>query len=513
MNLSVVLTIAGTDPTAGAGLQADCKTITVLGGYAVSAVTAVVAQNTQGVRTFSNVEESLLRAQLDAIAQDTTINAIKIGMLGSAPIIREVINWIESLGENAPPVVVDPVMVATSGDSLFDPSALHELRKLIALSTVVTPNNSELAALTGNAPAKSFENALLQGHQLSRDLNVAVVVKGGHLLGDAVTDALILPQTSAHNEASTVVAQATHPRVPTHRTHGTGCGLSSAIATKLARQPHNLVGAFLEARTWLQRTIEHADLLAFGKGNGPIHHTAMIADDAAAAPAQTLLPARDVEGALSGWWDSCERIRQATDQLLFVQELGDGSLSSQRFAHYLQQDALYLREYSRALAVAADLAPTLMEQRFWMQGAYQSLIIERGLHDSWLASQGLDLDDPEPTAVTLAYTEHFLDKARARNYSELIAAMLPCYWMYQDIGSRLAAQYQRPGHPYGAWLASYADPKFAQSTLSARAIVANHVLQLRAEGQERMVQAMHQAFLESCQYEHDFFAVPELVTV
>jgi hydroxymethylpyrimidine/phosphomethylpyrimidine kinase/hydroxymethylpyrimidine kinase/phosphomethylpyrimidine kinase/thiamine-phosphate diphosphorylase len=499
MTFPVVLTIAGTDPTSGAGLQADCKTITTLGGYAVSAITAVVAQNTQGVSTFEQVDAQLLCAQLDSVRNDTHINAIKIGMLGSTTAIETVHSWIEEFDPSCqPPIVIDPVMVATSGDSLFDPRALDALKNLIKLATVVTPNTSELATLTAQPEANTFAEAIEQGLHLAKELDVHVVVKGGHLGENPVQDAII-------SSSGTIIERTSHTRVPTHRTHGTGCALSSAIATKLAFQPAGLGAAFTEARAWLQHTIAQADALAFGKGNGPIHHTAHITDEAVTAPARILLAGRDPRQTLAGWWEASTRVRAQIDELRFVMELGTGTLPDERFAYYLQQDALYLREYSKALALAADLAPTLTEQRFWMQGAHTCLIAERQLHDSWLVSRGVEVEDIEPSAITRAYTRHFLNAGRARRYEELIAAVLPCYWVYQDVGDRLNREHNRVDHPYRNWLAAYSDPRFETSTLSARAIVAHHVERAAMRGDEGLIARMYDAFLASCEYERDFF--------
>lgn len=505
--MPVVLTIAGTDPTAGAGLQGDNKTIGALGCYAVSVVTAVVAQNTCGVRAFECVDPALVRSQLDAVCADTAIDAIKIGMLGSREIITAVTQWVDSLPKQSrPPIIIDPVMVATSGDALFDFQALEALRNLIERCTVVTPNAAELAVLTSSATATTFDQLLDQARTLARTSGVHVTAKGGHLSGALVNDALVSPDGPHCTQH--IIAEVQHKRVDTHRTHGTGCALSSAIAAHLAQQPNNLPQAFLEARAWLQRAIEGADALAFGQGNGPINHLASATDEAILAPIRDLSGGRNPNETLPGWWEVSSRIRGETDQLPFVKELAKGTLPTEDFLHYLEQDALYLRAYSRALAVAANLAPTLVEQRFWMQGAHMSLVIERALHDSWLTQYGLDLEAPAPTPVNRDYTEHFLTFARNGEYELLVAALLPCYWMYQDIGDRLNRTHNHREHPYRSWLTAYSEPRFARSTLAARTIVAHHVDKALERGDERLVTRMGAAFLASCRFERDFFAGP-----
>lgn len=255
-----VLSIAGTDPTGGAGIQADLKSIAANGGYGMAAVTALVAQNTQGVRSVHTPPPSFLREQLDAVSDDVTIDAVKIGMLGSTDVVDVVRAWLTDV--RPPVVVLDPVMIATSGDRLLDPEAEAALRDLVPAADLVTPNLPELAVLLGEPVAASWPEALDQARRLATATGTTVLAKGGHLAGPDCPDALV---------DATGVVEVPGRRVQTRHTHGTGCSLSSAMAT---RQP--VTGSWAvslrEVKAWLHDALAHADELHVGSGNGPIHH-------------------------------------------------------------------------------------------------------------------------------------------------------------------------------------------------------------------------------------------------
>ncbi len=260
-----VLSIAGTDPTGGAGIQADLKSIAANGGYGMAVVTALVAQNTRGVRSVHTPPVEFLREQLNAVSDDVVIDAVKIGMLADVDVIREVRSWLEAT--RPPLVVLDPVMVATSGDRLLAPSAEQALRDLVSLADLVTPNIPELAVLLQEPTACSWPEAVEQGKRLSRISGVTVLVKGGHLTGVSCPDALVNTQGLL---ADTVVEFAS-PRVDTSNTHGTGCSLSSAMATVQARTG-DWAMSLSRVKAWLQDALLHANELEVGAGNGPINH-------------------------------------------------------------------------------------------------------------------------------------------------------------------------------------------------------------------------------------------------
>ncbi len=261
MTTPVALTIAGSDSSGGAGIQADLKSFAALGVYGASAITALTAQNTEGVTGIFAVPADFVTAQIDAVFSDLDVGALKIGMVAQVASIDAI---AASLTRWAPRhVVLDPVMVATSGDRLLAAEAVEALRrKLIPLATVITPNLPEAAALLDEPVAVSEAAIADQGRRLLALGCRAVLIKGGHEQGAESTDYLIDPQ-------GTIALGA--PRVATKNTHGTGCSLSSAVAAGLAKG-EDLVLAVRNAKTWIAAAIAAADRFSVGHGHGPIHH-------------------------------------------------------------------------------------------------------------------------------------------------------------------------------------------------------------------------------------------------
>ena len=244
MPLPRILTIAGSDSSGGAGIQADIKTITVLGGYAMSAITAITAQNTLGVSAIEVLSPELVAAQIDACVSDIGVDAIKIGMLGSPGIAGIVAERIAALSV---PIVFDPVMIATSGAALADAATLAAFERLMQLSTLTTPNLAELDALGG--------------HEGMTARGIAYLAKGGDGTSERVEDRLVLPGAEPQVMAGT--------RIHTRHTHGTGCTLSSAIATYLGKGLP-LPEAVDRARLFVRSALRAAP--GFGAGNGPLGH-------------------------------------------------------------------------------------------------------------------------------------------------------------------------------------------------------------------------------------------------
>ena len=254
-----VLIVAGSDSGGGAGIQADIKTVTALGGYAATAVTALTAQNTRGVFGVVGVEPDFIQQQMRVVLEDIGADTIKTGMLHSAPVIEAVCEVLEEL-KGAVPVVVDPVMVAQSGDPLLDPDALETLtRRLLSQATVLTPNLHEAERLT-DMTIRDLADMEAAAAALRDRGSGAVILKGGHLDGETVVDVLAVDGG---------VTTAENPRLETPHLHGTGCTLASAIATGLA-QGLDLIAAYRRARSYLQEAIRTAPGL--GRGSGPVNH-------------------------------------------------------------------------------------------------------------------------------------------------------------------------------------------------------------------------------------------------
>ena len=256
-----VLSIAGSDSGGGAGIQADLKTMSALGCYGMTAITALTAQNTCGVRSIHGVPPQMLRDQIDAVLEDIGVDAVKIGMLHSPEIVQTVAEAIER--HKLPNVVFDPVMVATSGAVLIDNSAVDVLvRELFPRAVLITPNLDEAALLVKRAlrTERDMEDAASELLAMGAP---AVLVKGGHLQGEVVSDLLAL--------ASGERVWMRDSRIHTPNTHGTGCTLSSAIASHLALG-QDLLQAVQSARSYIRGALQHGAEVRTGKGGGPLNH-------------------------------------------------------------------------------------------------------------------------------------------------------------------------------------------------------------------------------------------------
>jgi hydroxymethylpyrimidine/phosphomethylpyrimidine kinase len=485
-----VLAIAGSDPSGGAGIQADLKSIAANGGYGMAAITALTAQNTQGVRAVHVPPADFLTAQLDAISDDIVVDAVKIGMLGDAGVITAVRRWLEKARPGV--VVLDPVMIATSGDRLLQETAETELRELLPLADLITPNLAELAMLLNEPLAGDWDTALAQGKRLAGQAGTTVLVKGGHLDGGDCPDALVNTEGLLAQDVVVVPGE----RVPTRNSHGTGCSLSSAMATAQARLG-DWEAALREVKPWLQGALRESAVLEVGSGNGPVHHFHHLQPRSPAGPAQGQFAA--------ALWQEAAQDLEAIYSLDFIRGLAAGTLPETHFAYYLAQDAIYLNGYSRVLSRAAAIAPTEAEQLFWARSAQQCLEVESELHRNWLSTRKVDAG---LGPVTKSYVDHLLAASVSGSYGVLLAAVLPCFWLYAEVGATLHGEFlaagSPSGHPYAEWLRTYADEEFAAATRQAVRITDDAAR--AASDTER--KAMKLAFKQSCRYEVDFFDAP-----
>lgn len=261
MPTPIALTIAGSDSSGGAGIQADLKTFAALGVYGASVITALTAQNTTGVTGIHQIPADFVTAQIDAVFADLDVGAVKIGMVAQPASIDAIVAGLTRWSPKH--VVLDPVMVATSGDRLLAADAVEALRtRLIPLAAVITPNLPEAAALLDEPIATDEAAVANQGKRLLAMGCKAVLIKGGHGQGAESIDYLI-------DGNGTIVLAA--PRVATKNTHGTGCSLSSAVAAGLARG-ESMESAVRNAKAWVSAAIAAADRFSVGRGHGPIHH-------------------------------------------------------------------------------------------------------------------------------------------------------------------------------------------------------------------------------------------------
>ncbi|AIW17006.1 bifunctional hydroxymethylpyrimidine kinase/phosphomethylpyrimidine kinase [Vibrio tubiashii] len=258
----IVLTIAGSDSGGGAGIQADIKAMSATGSYACSVITAITSQNTRGVTAIHPIPLAHIESQLDAVFTDLNVVAVKVGMLADAEIIKVVAAKIRQYQPKH--LVVDPVMVATSGDLLLEQSAISTLKQeLLPLADLITPNLPEGAALIGGEVPQDEEQMGAMIESLRALGAKAVLLKGGHLEKDQNSNDLLIEQESSELLSA--------KRVATKNTHGTGCTLSSAIASYLA-QGNRLHKAVYLGKQYISQAIAHADQLDVGQGHGPVNH-------------------------------------------------------------------------------------------------------------------------------------------------------------------------------------------------------------------------------------------------
>ena len=534
-----VLSIAGTDPSGGAGIQADLKSIAASGGYGMCVTTSLVAQNTCGVREVFTPPLEFLTAQLAAVFDDVTVDAVKIGMLGDVDTIRTVRTWLNE--HPVPVVVLDPVMIASSGDRLLQAEAEQALRDLVPLVDVITPNIPELAVLCQKEPAQTFDEAHEQAANLAAATGTTVIVKGGHLCGQDAGNTAVFPDgTCAHVRT---------PRLDSRNTHGTGCSLSSSLATRLGVEllqhteaaghtaeqsvltSEDIHRALQWSTRWLHEAIAAGAGLQVGsgEGHGPVDHAARarrLEAAASAYPWHHLLATTDSEGnTLDGtsperllpvspvpageavvkpagpwtaalWAAGGETWNQILD-LPFVRALGDGTLDEDLFAFYLDQDALYLRDYSRALATLSARADIAEAQVHWAAGAHEAIAAESQLHEGWLANRAR-LGGPSP--ITMGYTNFLRASAAGDDYVVGAAAVLPCYWLYEEVGAVLSSQ-NHADHPYAEWLSMYGGEEFAAEVARSLAEVERA---FEAASPAQRVRAAR-AYLSACVYEREFF--------
>ncbi|KAI8971122.1 Phosphomethylpyrimidine kinase-domain-containing protein [Pilobolus umbonatus] len=452
--LGRVLSIAGSDSGGGAGIQADIKTLTSLHVYATTAITSVTSQNTLGVNGIHDIPASFVEQQIKTVMSDIGTDSIKIGMLSSAEIIHAVANTLKQYYVDH--IVVDPVMVSTSGSALLAPEAKQALiQELLPMSFILTPNVPEAETIldmeTGSI--QTVEDMVKAAKQIAELGPRYVLLKGGHL-----------PITT--NEVSQVIdvfysSESGHYKefvnefVETTDSHGTGCTLSSAIAGELAKG----VGVDLAVKNainYVQMAIKQP-FIKIGRGNGPINHFHNM--KWSPYENQSLISAIKDRLPDNLWSDFIHHP--------FVQRIGDGTLPTECFIHYLKQDYLYLQQYARAASLAAYKSSTLEEI-----GANASIVVhiakESQLHIEYCAQWGITKEEVLNTTESVfnsAYTRFVLDKGATGDLLDLKVAMSPCLLGYGEIGLHLFNDpaTKREGNPYWKWICQYAADDYQEA--------------------------------------------------
>ncbi|KDR82001.1 hypothetical protein GALMADRAFT_60054 [Galerina marginata CBS 339.88] len=501
----VVLTIAGSDPSGGAGIQADLKTFASHGCYGASVITALTAQNTTGVKGIHPCPPQFVEQQINSVLDDLDVRAMKTGMLHDAEIIKAVVDSLKGLCSSSklPPLVCDPVCVSTSGHTLLQEDALKTMiTDLFPLSTLITPNKSEgellLSRMGVNLKIENLDTMLAATETLLSSGCQAVLLKGGHitarmkdvvsvqerfpdlkvikqgLLGENMEILLDSSQHSSFDDPELVVdillesekrtTLFVHPRVDSSCTHGTGCTLSSAIASELAKGS-SLVNAVKAAESYTHLGIQCATPI--GKGHGPLNHLHNIR--------LSLIPRRTssnpypftqmlIESAATSWKEYVEHD--------FVRQLGKGTLDRSRFVHFIKQDYLYLKYYARAYGLLAAKSSSFGSIQSSTQ-TILNILHEIGNHKMFCLTFGITEEDLEKTPespATTAYGAYILDTGLQGDTTKLIMALIACLLGYGEVGLWLKKQSNvestwvvLEGNPYKHWIEEYSGEMYQEA--------------------------------------------------
>ncbi|KAG0142235.1 hypothetical protein CROQUDRAFT_673654 [Cronartium quercuum f. sp. fusiforme G11] len=458
-----LLTIAGSDSGGGAGIQADLKTFNSLEAYGLSVITAVTSQNTMGVTGVEPISASMVSKQLETVALDIEIDAIKTGMLHSSETIRAVHETLVRLypGRNSTPIlVIDPVMVSTSGHDLLEPTAVETLvNLLLPLATIVTPNVQEAILLAGwretNQNISSLSDMKACARAITRSGTKSVLITGGHFLsGDPViTDVLYESDSDSFQTFC-------HPRIETRNTHGTGCTLSAALTAYLA-QKFTVTAAI----TLAIRYVEGAMLSSFnvGKGSGPLNHHHNIIQRPLSLPSL-----HNPYPFTSSLIESCQdKWTVFTSTHRFLQGIKDGTLPRECFQHFLRQDYLFLTHYARIHSLMGFKC-TSMDEICTTSQLVQEIVEESKLHvricESWGVTED-ELGRTEESNPTVAYTRYMMDIGFSKSLLHLRVATAPCLLGYGQMGLELVHDPAtvKDGNPYWDWIKAYGGEKFQKT--------------------------------------------------
>ncbi|GJJ75749.1 hydroxymethylpyrimidine/phosphomethylpyrimidine kinase / thiaminase [Entomortierella parvispora] len=486
-----VLTIAGSDSGGGAGIQADLKTFTSLETFGTSVLTSITSQNTLKVDGIHAIPAAFVAQQLEAVLSDIGIGAIKTGMLCNAEIINAIGATLRKhypTATSVPNLVVDPVMIASSGAALLDTSAIESLiQEILPLCFILTPNVPEAEYILSKSSLKeplfagkdgkidSLDQMKAAAQDLARLGPAIVLLKGGHL-PFYKSSGKALPQELFHSlddltvdmeelelvdliwdSRSGVFTELRKDFLRTSSTHGTGCTLSAAIASNLSRgyEAHD---AIVKGADYVQSAIR--DGLTVGAGKGCLNHFHHVVSRSIEKPTRF-----NPHPLTSYLLKACEKDWKEYTEHEFVRRIGDGTLPKESFIHYMKQDYLFLQTYARAHGLGAFKARTMAESQ-----AFAEIVVhiahESKLHVDYCAKWGITYEEmvrtPESMA-NVAYTRYVLDIGMTGDLLDLGLAIAPCLIGYGQIGNRL---YNDPNtvrgdaNPYWEWIKNYHDSDY-----------------------------------------------------
>ncbi|KAK6428791.1 trifunctional hydroxymethylpyrimidine kinase/phosphomethylpyrimidine kinase/thiaminase [Oleoguttula sp. CCFEE 5521] len=486
-----ILVIAGSDNSGGAGLEADQKVIAAHGCYAMTATTALTAQNTLGVQDIHITPTDFVLKQINACIDDIGVDVVKTGMLASASTVSIV---ARALREHKVPLsIVDPVMVSTSGSQLLPKAAVRVLcDELLPLTTILTPNVPEACLLLREAGLPAIDVQDLEGlkalaaavHGLGPRY---VLVKGGHLpltaeykVATSECEKQIVANVLYAGHTSTIVEL---PYQDSRNTHGTGCSLASAIACNLAKSPADVEKAVRSACRYVDAAIRSSPNL--GQGAGPLNHfhSMQILPFAPGNFIDYMLERDDVRPA---WHEYTHHA--------FVEQMGDGTLSETSYKHYMIQDYLYLIHFARANSLAGYKAKDLDDIAAAAQ-IVTSIRYETDLHIAECAELGItreEMEQSEESQACTAYTRYVLDIGHSEDTLALQISLLPCLLGYSVIAKRLHAQKVVTSKPnrYQTWIDNYTADSYSEVVATGRAFIEKHAMHQSPRRIEELVKIL-----------------------
>ncbi len=476
-----VLTIAGSDPSGGAGIQADLKTFSSLGCYGMSVVTALTAQNTLGVQAIHSLPSSFIRDQLRSIFDDIDVTAIKIGMLERSEIISEVASCLKTYKKAQQALVVDPVMFAKSGHQLIKDDAIDMLKKeILPLATILTPNIPEACRLL---EISNIENKQEMEKIAFAILDLgpkAVILKGG-ALKNKILDLIGKDCFVRKGDDKSYWLESRY--IDTNNLHGTGCAFSAAITSYLAHE-NDILSATRKAKDYISRAIEEGSKYKIGKGKGTVSHF------------HSVWPMSNfTQRAFLKISPLYERIKQHP----FLQELAIGSLPREKFAFYIQQDYLFLLDRSKTFSILAAKAPSRELANYLTE---LSRATREGAENIWI-KYNLSLpaeEDLQKTPACKFYTEHMLKTASEQPFNEGLVFLLPCALLYQKIGEALNAN-SSCSNSYKLWIETYSSQKRRKRV----EVFIDIVDQIAAKSSYEEFQDLQAIFCKASQLEYNFW--------
>lgn len=476
------LTIAGSDPSGGAGVQADLKTFSSLGCYGMSVVTALTAQNTLGVQSIHPLPSSFIREQLQSIFTDIDVAVIKIGMLERAEIISEVASCLKTYKKaHSCSLVVDPVMFAKSGHQLIKDDAIDRLKKeIMPLTTILTPNIPEACRLLGIpriASRKEMEKIAFALLDLGPE---AVIVKGGALENKVLE---LIGKDCLVRKGEGQPYWLENRQIDTPNLHGTGCTFSAAIASYLAHG-NNMVGAVRRAKYYISQAIEEGAHYQIGKGKGPVHH---------------FYPLWPITNFTQRAFLKIEPLYKQIRQHMFLQELAAGSLPVEKFAFYIQQDYLFLLDRAEAFSLLAAKAPTQELRNYLTEQSNSSLQGAENIYKKYHLSPPAK-ENLQKSPACKSYTEEMLKIASERTFIEGLVFLLPCTLLYQKIGEALHPNGNCPPS-YKLWIDTYSSVERRKKVEVSIGIVD----QIASKSPYEELQDLHAVFHRASQLEYNFW--------